>query len=34
MLLNAILGMSLVNIKQFIYQKIGWNYNDVEVDII
>jgi len=32
-LLNANLGMSLEDIKKVICQVVGWNYNDVEVDI-
>lgn len=32
-LLNAILGMSLEDIKQVTCQGFGWNYNDVDVDI-
>ena len=33
MLLNANLGMSLVDMKQAIYHELGWNYNGIEVDI-
>jgi len=32
-LLNATLGMLLMDIKQVVYQGIGWKYNDIEVDI-
>jgi len=32
-LLNANLGMSLVDMKQAIYHELGWNYNGIEVDI-
>jgi len=32
-LLNANLGMSFAKMKQVICLELGWNYNDIKVDI-